>query len=416
MSILLLTANVSMLIAQQTFWKQMNVSPNAYIYAFVVTPQGQMFAGTDKGVYCSADTGKTWVERKSGLPAGSLVWLLTSDSRGTVFAGVNTRAYEYGPVTHEGIYRLISDDTVWKAKNSGLDTLGITALCADQKNNIVYAGTGWAGGYRLRDTDTSWQLMDSNLSILHLDCFLVDTINGYVFVGTDGGIYRSSNFGATWSLLGNTTTFQIMTMAINSKGYIFAGSGPYGVFRSMDNGINWVEKNPMMMDSLATNIVVNSKDIVYANTQSGIYSSTNNGDSWTALSGSLSETTYLGLDANQYLYAGTKTGSIYRTISSTMTGVSIDQSSEIKGYRLDNNYPNPFNPVTTISFDVPELTHVSIRVYDCLGRYVATLANRKYISGHHEERFDASELCTGVYFYKLQAGSYTSVKKMVVIK
>ncbi|MEK7818203.1 MAG: T9SS type A sorting domain-containing protein [Bacteroidota bacterium] len=320
-------------------------------------------------------------------------------------------------VVGEGIYRLASSDTVWKVKNSGLNTLGVSSLGADQKNNIIYAGTYKEGAYRFRDTDTMWQHIDTtSLTDGHLTCFLVDTLNGYTYAGTWSGIFRSTNFGTTWARLGNSTTFIVMTMAINSKGYIFAGSSNYGVFRSTNNGIDWVPKNPVMMDSLATNIVVNSKDIVYANTQGGIFSSTNNGDSWTALSGNLRRTTYLGLDADQYLYAGTNAGSIYRTISSTATGVSVDLSLEVVGYRLDNNYPNPFNPVTTIAFDVPKSTYVSLIIYDCLGRYVATVANRKYISGHHEERFDASKQSSGIYFYKLQAGSYTSVKKMVVIK
>jgi hypothetical protein len=409
--VLLMTASASIVFAQQAFWKQMNIALNENIYTVVVTPQGVMFAGTNKGVYYSADTGKTWLPRKSGLPSSASVGSLASDARGTLYSSV----YTTGAIA-AGIYKLPAGDTLWKINNSGLNALAISTLGADQKNNIIYAGTGKSGAYRLRDVDTSWQPIDTSLSDPHLCCFLTDTTNGYVFAGTWSGIFRSTNTGTTWSRLGASTTFIVMTMAINSKGYVFAGSSNYGVFRSTNSGVNWVAKNPVMMDSLATNIVVNSKDIVYANTQGGVFMSTNNGDTWTALAGSLRRTTYLGLDADQYLYAGTTAGSVYRSIASTSTGIIGTRNLQPAMFQLQNNYPNPFNPVTTIAFDVRALAHVTIGVYDCLGRQVATIMDRRMAPGHYEERFDVGNLGSGVYFYKMQAGNYSSVKKMLVQK
>ena len=83
---------------------------------------------------------------------------------------------------------------------------------------------------------------------------------------------------------------------------------------------------------------------------------------------------------------------------------------------LYENYPNPFNPSTTIALDIPVSTYVSLVVYDCLGRQVTTLLDGNRPAGHYTENFDASKIGSGVYFYRLTAGMFSAVKKMLVLK
>jgi len=85
-------------------------------------------------------------------------------------------------------------------------------------------------------------------------------------------------------------------------------------------------------------------------------------------------------------------------------------------YKLDQNYPNPFNPSTSIPFDVPRAGDVTIRVFDAMGRVVKTLVEGAYEPGSYAVQFDASEFGSGFYFYHMQAGSYSEVKKMVLMK
>ncbi|NOS84088.1 MAG: T9SS type A sorting domain-containing protein [Ignavibacteria bacterium] len=87
-----------------------------------------------------------------------------------------------------------------------------------------------------------------------------------------------------------------------------------------------------------------------------------------------------------------------------------------KEYRLYENYPNPFNPETNIRFDIPNDANVKITVYDQLGKEVKVLADEFKQAGSYEVSFDASYLSSGTYFYKLTAGSFTDIKKMVLIK
>jgi hypothetical protein len=86
------------------------------------------------------------------------------------------------------------------------------------------------------------------------------------------------------------------------------------------------------------------------------------------------------------------------------------------GYRLEQNFPNPFNPVTTIQYQLPVNAKVTLKVYDILGAEVATLVNEVQEAGYRQVRFDALALSSGVYIYRLAAGNYISIKKMMVIK
>ncbi len=85
---------------------------------------------------------------------------------------------------------------------------------------------------------------------------------------------------------------------------------------------------------------------------------------------------------------------------------------------LYDNYPNPFNPSTTIQFNLPVAAHVSIRVFDVLGRDVALLIDEYRSAGVGAIRFDASQynLSSGVYYYRLQAGAFEQTKKMILMK
>ncbi len=83
---------------------------------------------------------------------------------------------------------------------------------------------------------------------------------------------------------------------------------------------------------------------------------------------------------------------------------------------LDQNYPNPFNPSTTIRYGLPERSHVSLAVYNTLGQQVTVLQNGEQEAGYHDVKFDASSLPSGVYFYRLQAGSYVETRKLCLVR
>ncbi|RFM23264.1 MAG: T9SS C-terminal target domain-containing protein [Candidatus Thermochlorobacter aerophilum] len=85
-------------------------------------------------------------------------------------------------------------------------------------------------------------------------------------------------------------------------------------------------------------------------------------------------------------------------------------------YRLEQNYPNPFNPSTTIRFTIPNTENVQLDVFDMLGRKVATLVNQRLAAGTYTVQFNASQLSSGMYFYRISAGNFKQAMKMMLIK
>ena len=93
-----------------------------------------------------------------------------------------------------------------------------------------------------------------------------------------------------------------------------------------------------------------------------------------------------------------------------------NSSAQPVEFALNQNYPNPFNPSTTITFSLPHSANASLKVFDMLGREVATLVNGYTTSGVHEVQFNAANVSSGVYFYKLTSGDFTQIKKMILVK
>ncbi|MCX7798413.1 MAG: T9SS type A sorting domain-containing protein [Melioribacter sp.] len=102
----------------------------------------------------------------------------------------------------------------------------------------------------------------------------------------------------------------------------------------------------------------------------------------------------------------------------TITEVTVDvqQENKFTTYELSQNYPNPFNPETTIEFTLPVSSKIRLSLYDLLGREVKILASGDYNVGRHQVKVNASDLASGIYFYKLQANNFSAIKKLVVMK
>ena len=98
------------------------------------------------------------------------------------------------------------------------------------------------------------------------------------------------------------------------------------------------------------------------------------------------------------------------------TDVKRENDLMPSSFKLSQNYPNPFNPSTTINFAIPMASKVVLKVYDVLGREVATLLDGEKGAGNYQVNFDASKLASGLYIYTINAGSFTSTKKMMLMK
>ena len=113
-----------------------------------------------------------------------------------------------------------------------------------------------------------------------------------------------------------------------------------------------------------------------------------------------------------FLLAGSE---MYEYVSGGVADVN-EGKTKPAGFALAQNYPNPFNPSTTIEYNLVNAGPVKLVVYDLLGREIATIINEVQNAGTHSVTFDASRLVSSVYFYKLEAGDFVSLKKMILIK
>jgi hypothetical protein len=106
-----------------------------------------------------------------------------------------------------------------------------------------------------------------------------------------------------------------------------------------------------------------------------------------------------------------------KLVSSLSTGIGEEHSSRMdKTFYLQQNYPNPFNPSTILSFVIGHSSFVTLKVYDVIGKEVATLVNEEKPAGTYEVTWTAANLPSGVYFCQLKAGNYTATKKLLLLK
>lgn len=121
--------------------------------------------------------------------------------------------------------------------------------------------------------------------------------------------------------------------------------------------------------------------------------------------------------------SGIELRSRFGGFGSTTTSASVAQDRIPFAFNLSQNYPNPFNPSTVIRFGIPEASHVSLRIFDIVGKEVSTLVNAELSAGNHRYTFVADHLSSGVYFYRIIAASrgskgrlFTETKKFILVK
>jgi hypothetical protein len=207
-----------------------------------------------------------------------------------------------------------------------------------------------------------------------------------VFIGTRGSsLFYSSDDGASWDLRYSGLTDvlperpEIMSLAFGGDD-IFAGL-PYGVFVSTNGGQSWSMWNEGL-------------EVIYQN----------------------SSTIYTLATHNGYAFAGVGGRSVWRRpLSEVATGVR-EPLTHPTAFSLEQNFPNPFNPSTTIRYALPQRAHVRLTMFNTLGQQVSTLVNELQEAGYHDVRFDGSGLASGVYFYRLQVKDFIQTNRLLIVR
>ena len=189
-----------------------------------------------------------------------------------------------------------------------------------------------------------------------------------------------------------------------------------GLFLSTDSGLHWIQSNNGISSESVQVITIGLSGWIFIGTPNGVFDSRDNGATWNKLNEGLSnlDVRSIAIDPRSYTYAGTYGAGVF--ISTIATSVKNNSPVHVSVFSLGQNYPNPFNPSTVITYQLPANSFVTLRVYDAVGREVRTLVNERQTTGNHSLTFYAGGLPSGMYFYRLQAGSYVQTKKFVFIK
>ena len=320
------------------------------------------------------------------------------------------------------VFRTIDGGNQWDLvfSNSGNEIPAVST-----KNNSE--GVLSFGGllYKTTDGGNSW----STLGITQPPHAVVNssgkgTVYGYdnnLWVAENGsGISYSSDYGNNWNLPSNSG------LTFSGPSNIFFGSPLFGISVKRNSSFVYITKNGGNNWIPADNSLGLNEDVAIINSHCWyipdpfdhfyIKYSADSGAAWTIqLTDPAGFSVLEKSRSGNTLWAGTTTGKVYKYNDPVITSVSSSDQNTSE-FMLKQNYPNPFNPKTEISYEVPAVKSVKLTVYNILGKEMAELVNERQSPGKYKVSFDASDLTSGVYIYKLSTENFTETKRMILIK
>ncbi len=420
-----------------------------------------MYAGTSgAGVYKTTNAGLNWVQTNTGLlNLGVQSMAISKSNPNVIMVGTTNTG------TSPGIYRSTDAGANWTLKNNGItETILPQCIAIDPTNaNICYTtifiGTANAvdGVYKTTNGGDNWFVSNTgtgsfknflSIAINPLNANVIYLGSSFDFVTSTGPqkIYKSVNAGALWvdmstglpSLSTDINPVRALSISTADTAVVLAGlfqnsTTNGGAFLTTNGGSQWNKIQnglPNVVGALIRSALIRtgSSTEFYLGydgaTSTGIWRTTDKGVSWSNFSGGALLGTYIiralafKLSPDSTLYAGVAgtTGFGVYEYSFIPVGVEPPGSNVPADFALYQNYPNPFNPVTNIQYDIPKASNVSLKVYDMGGREVSSLVNESKQPGTYNISFDASNLSSGVYFYKITAGDFTKTMKMILVK
>jgi hypothetical protein len=347
-------------------------------------------------------------------------------------------------VAAQGVYVTTNGGTAWtKQTGTGQFSDGnsfINIVHFFDANNGMCMGDPLGGKFEIyttTNTGTAWVRVDTaNIpTSLGGEFGLIKSysaVGNTIWFGTNSGrVYKSTNRGLNWTVsstgLGATAGVISVAFGDANTGMAIAYTGPtyLGAARTTDGGTTWVAVSGANLARVIPNEVAaipGSRRFVVSGAAtggSGSATSSNGGQTWTTIDTTAQRTTVAFLSPTVGWAGGFNTsatvGGVFR-YNGTPLSTRIENAPVAKQFALNQNYPNPFNPSTVIEYSLRDAGEVSLKVFDILGREVATLVSGRQSAGSYRATFNATNLSSGAYFYRLQTGSFVETKKMTLVK
>jgi hypothetical protein len=222
----------------------------------------------------------------------------------------------------------------------------------------------------------------------------------------------------SWAVALQSTVDYVDVAAIDN--HAFAGSFFAGARYSSNYGSTWFASSGFPPDASIFALGPVDNGLILAGTDldpNWIYASFNSGVSYIPYSEGLGQRASVENFAvnDTFMFAGTDYNGVWRRLRPGLVDIQT-QNEVMRTFELHQNYPNPFNPTTRIDFSIPRPSEVSLKIFNVVGEEVATLLSAFLHSGSHSIEWNATGLPSGVYFYRLDVGDFSSTKKMILLQ
>ncbi len=368
----------------------------------------QWVVGDNGTILKTTDTGITWEGLNTGVmvnlkgiyqPASNQFWAAGDAGTVIITSDAGTTWILRSPPTTANLNDIF-------ARGSGTAyVIGETGTC--------YYSTDWGMNWASRPVPTS---EDLNAGIGPTS----GTSSIALVGGNNGVIYKTTDAGVNWISSNSGTTNNILGFGFGPTGINFAVGSNGTLLVSNDAGESWSSVVIPTSEDLysISSSGQNSNWLIACGSNGTIIKSTNAGADWFLQSTPTTETLYSALAAtNSIHFAVGYSGIVIKTTDGGGNPVIVEEDDKNPvDFELAQNYPNPFNPSTTISWQPPVSSQQTLKVYDMLGKEVAILVDEYKPAGSYEVDFDAKGLTSGIYFYRLSAGSFVETKKMILLK
>jgi photosystem II stability/assembly factor-like uncharacterized protein len=391
------------------------------------------------------------------LPSDSCVWRSSNGgtnwvkiSQGQSFFDMSFMDYNTGYAISNKVYKTTNHGINWT------DLPIISAMYSPKYDKMKIAGNtvfgqisyGYAGGgnivyffdeiYKTQNDGTNWTKILSgggsgspsgSSSNTYDDFWFIDANTGFTILNHSSGsptsssasceVLKTTNGGTNWfAQFSKDSCILNQLYFLNASTGFFSISTPRGtvsqgkgIFKTTNGGTNWT----FLTSFYAENFIFTNEYTAYTPG----FGSSDGGVNWVQQFSPHSPTAIKFIN-NYTGYIVGNEGAIYKTTNAGGLNVGVNQiSAEVPDkFSLSQNYPNPFNPSTKINYELKNTNYVSLKVFDLLGKEVATLVNEKQSAGSYAVDFNSAEfnLPSGIYFYTLNAGEFKETRRMILIK
>jgi len=404
-------------------WNRVPDIPENRVVYDLLAVHDTLYAATDSLFYVGTSSGSVWSSKTPPVPAPDVVECLLK-SRGVILAGT----------TKGGIFKSTNEGTSWQPFSSGLVGLGsmdISNLLI--RRDSLIAGTLGAGVFTTSaDFSQQWSPWGDSLSPYQGDnVFKMLVVGNTVLAGAGGNgyMFRYTDAEPWWNPIPINTPRLVgqFVSGMASDGNIIVAGTNTGVYRSTDQGLLWVATNLTLPQSTIQTILLFRGPTLFALTTSpsvsSLFASSDVGDTWELLGVFPLPNILDAAIVGKTFFLGGSGGLWEAPLSQLVTSLG-DPIAMPRDVNLHQNFPNPFNPTTSIKYELPMASGVKLVVYDILGREVSVLVNEQNDVGVYEVKFDASGLSSGVYFCRLQArttngeqaGTFVQTRKIMLLR